>query len=97
LPSPSPSSNTWSHQPESYGPSCTERSDPISVGQGIGDRQVAQIVDVLFTLPPIPQPLNPRAKAVRKESRKRIALRFVEFKPEQQEMFQDFIAERVKL
>jgi hypothetical protein len=48
-------------------------------------------------LPSIPQPLNPRSKAVRKESRNRIALRFVEFKPEQQKMLQDFIAERVKL
>jgi hypothetical protein len=47
-------------------------------------------------LPEIPQALNPRAKAVRKETRDRIALRFMEFKPEQQKMLQDFIAERVK-
>ena len=79
------------------------RAGSLNIGEGgillesSGGLEVGQIVDVLFTLPSIPQPLNPRAKAVRRESRDRIALRFVEFKPEQQKMLQDFIAELVKL
>jgi CheY-like chemotaxis protein len=74
----------------------------VNVGEGgmllepSGGLEVGQELWLRFSLPRIPQTLNPRAKVVRRERPDRMGIWFLELSPEDRKALQDFIAGVVK-
>ena len=60
-----------------------------------GGVQLGQEIELRFSLPQNPDLLNPRAKVVRREPPDRIAVQFLELRPDELKDVEDFIAGRV--
>ncbi len=60
-----------------------------------GGMEVGQEVELLFSLPPTPGQLNPRARVVRREAPDRIAVNFLNLSSESRQAIQAYIAVRV--
>ena len=61
-----------------------------------GGMQVGQELQVQFTLPSHPIPLNPHVKVVRREASDHTAVEFLELTPEDRAAIQAFIADRIR-
>lgn len=78
------------------------KSVSLNIGQGgmlleaSGDAEVGQELELRFTLPQMPELLNPRAIVVRKEPPDRIGVQFLDLRPEDRKAIEAFVAGLVR-